>query len=327
VSLYVLAVRVAVIGGTKFVGPAAVARLVAAGREVAVAHSGAHEHPAVAIVEHLHGDRAALLDNGGAIEDWRPDVLVDTFPGGATAAKGEELARCAARTGVRVVAISSMDVYQHGVDSGVADGGGTLAMSVDAIPLGEDARRRVGPYPGGGPEHDNVAMEDVLAEAGCPATVLRPGAIYGPHPSTREWTLVRMIAKGDHRLPLPDGGVQIFHRVALERLARAIAATVDRPTDGLWACNVVDPGDRDYSGLARRIGEILDWEWETEKVAFDGADHPWQTGHAVLGSDRRLRDDLGVGPDQPDPDDALQETVEWLWEHREEILASEAELA
>ena len=36
---------------------------------------------------------------------------------------------------------------------------------------------------------------------------------------------------------------------------------------------------------------------------------------------------LGVGPDQPDPDAALEETVEWLWEHREEILASESELA
>ena len=319
--------RVAVIGGAKFVGPAAVGRLVTAGHEVAVAHTGTHEHPATEGVEHLHGERAALLGKGGMVEAWRPEALVDTFPGGATAAKGEELAACAARTGARAVAVSSMDVYQHGVDSGVADGGGMLAMSVDPIPLAEDARWRVGPYPGGGPDHDNVAMEDALDAAGCPATVLRPGAIYGPHPSTREWTLVRLVANGDRRLPLPDGGVQVFHRVALERLARAIVAAIERPRDELWACNVVDPVDRDYSGLARRIGEILDWKWEPEKVAFDAADHPWQTGHPVLGSDRRLRDMLGVGPDQPDPDTALEQTVEWLWDHREEILASESELA
>ena len=58
-------------------------------------------------------------------------------------------------------------------------------------------------------------MEDALERAGCPATMLRPGAIYGPHPTTREWTLVRRIALGDHHLPLPDGGVQLFHRVAV----------------------------------------------------------------------------------------------------------------
>jgi nucleoside-diphosphate-sugar epimerase len=317
-------VRVVVIGGTKFVGPAAVGRLLAAGHEVAVAHSGAHEHPAVETAEHLHGERDDLLAPGGAIDGWHPEVIVDTFPGGATAAKGEALAACAARTGAQVVAISSVDVYQHGIEAGLGDGTGTLAMSVDPLPLTEDSRRRTGPYPGAAPGHDNVAMEDALASAGCAATLLRPGAIYGPHPTAREWTLVRRIALGERRLPLPDGGVQLFHRVAIERVARAILAAAEREPDGLWACNVVDPADHDYSGLARRVGEILDWEWEPEKVPFDSADHPWQTGHPMLASDRRLRDDLGVGADQPDPDEALRETVEWLWEHREEILAAHA---
>ena len=315
--------RVCVLGGTRFVGPAAVARLLAGGHEVAVAHSGAHEHPAVGAVEHLHDGREALLGEGGPIERWRPDVLVDTFPGGATAQKAEQLAACLARIDAHAVAISSMDVYQHGVDSGVADGGGMLALSVDAIPLSEDARRRTGPYPGGGPGHDNAAMEDALLAAGSATVFLRPGAIYGPHPSTREWTLVRRVARGERDLPLPDGGVQLFHRVAVDRVAGAIAAAAERPQSDGWACNVVDPVDRDYSGLAHRVGEILDWGWKPRKVAFDAADHPWQTGHAMLGSDRRLRDVLGVRPDQPDPDDALTATVEWLWDRREEILANE----
>jgi nucleoside-diphosphate-sugar epimerase len=316
-------VRIVVIGGTKFVGPAAVGRLVAAGHEVAVAHSGAHEHPAVEAVEHLHRDRGALLSPGGLVDSWRPEVLVDTFPGGASAEKGEQLAACAARTGARVVAISSVDVYQHGVDSGMGDGSGTLTMTVDPIPLREDARRRVAPYPGAAAGHDNVAMEGALEAVGAPATLLRPGAIYGPHPTAREWMLVRKIALGDHDLPLPDGGVQLFHRVALDRLSRAIVAAAERATDAPWACNVVDPYDRDYSGLARRVGEILDWDWEPRRVPFSEDVHPWQTSHSMLASDRRLRDDLGVGPDQPDPDDALRETVEWLWGHREEILAGE----
>ncbi|MBS1845791.1 MAG: hypothetical protein JST53_15345 [Actinobacteria bacterium] len=246
--------KVVVIGGTKFVGPAAVARLVAGGHEVAVAHSGAHEHPAVGAVKHLHGDRDGLLSPDGHIDSWRPDAIVDTFPGGASAKKGEQLASCAAQPGAHVVAISSVDVYQHGVDPRMGDGSGSLAMPVDPIPLREDARRRVGPYPGAAPGHDNVAMEDALAGAACPATLLRPGAIYGTHPTAREWTLVRKVARGERDLPLPDGGVQLFHRVALDRLARAIVAATERPTGGVLVCNVVDPYERDYSGLARRIG-------------------------------------------------------------------------
>lgn len=277
--------RIVLLGGTRFVGPAAVGRLVGAGHEVAVAHSGVHEHPAAESVEHLRGERAVLLGAGGPVERWRPEALIDTFPGGATAAKAEQLNGCAERTGARIVAISSMDIYQHGVDSGVADGSGMLAMSVDPIPLSEDARRRSGPYPGGGPEHDNVAMEAVLERAGLPAVLLRPGAIYGPHRTTREWTLVRQIALGDRRLPLPDGDVQLFHRVALERLARAIAAAVDLAPDGPWACNVVDPTDWDYSGLARLIGEILAWEWEPRRVAFDQV-WLWENREAILAGER-----------------------------------------
>jgi nucleoside-diphosphate-sugar epimerase len=317
--------KVLVIGGTRFLGPAVVRRLTAAGHEVAVAHSGAHEHPEVEDVRHLHGGRAALLDSGGAIERWHPDVLVDTFPGGATAEKAHQLAACATRTDARIIAISSVDVYQHGVDSGMADGSGMATLSVDPIPLTEDARRRVRPYPGGTPTHDNVAMEDTLEAAGRAATLLRPGAIYGPHPSTREWNLVRRVAVGDHDLPLPDGGVQLFHRVALDCVAVAIVAAVERPRDNLWACNVVDPFDWDHSGLARRIGELLDWEWEPRRVPFGEDVHPWQTGHPMLAADRRLREDLGVGPGEPDPDDALRETVEWLWEHHEEMLAGEVD--
>jgi hypothetical protein len=53
--------RVAFIGGTYYVGPVAVPLLLRASHEVVVAHSGAHEHPSVADVEHLHGSRDELL--------------------------------------------------------------------------------------------------------------------------------------------------------------------------------------------------------------------------------------------------------------------------
>jgi hypothetical protein len=58
--------RVAFVGGTHVVGPVAVPPLAEAGDEVAVAHSGAHEHPAVAEVEHLHASYDDLLADCGS---------------------------------------------------------------------------------------------------------------------------------------------------------------------------------------------------------------------------------------------------------------------
>jgi hypothetical protein len=56
-------------------------------------------------------------------------------------------------------------------------------------------------------------MEAALHDAGR-VTALRCGAIYGRHESTRERHLVERIARGERLLELPDGGAQIWHRVA-----------------------------------------------------------------------------------------------------------------
>jgi nucleoside-diphosphate-sugar epimerase len=310
-------VRVVFVGGTNFVGPVAVGLLAQAGHEVAVAHSGAHEHPDLGDVRHLHGDRDGLLAANGPIERWRPDALIDTFHGGATAERAAATRDCATRSGAqRIIAVSSMDVYQHGVDAGLADGSGIVPFPRQGVPLDETAPLRRAPYPGGSARHDNVAMEAALHQAGN-VVALRPGAIYGPHRTAREWFLVRLIHQGVRRLDLPDGGAQIWHRVAVERVGRAIVAALEHAPDGFWACNVVDPYDWTYAGLAGRVAELLGWEWEPVRVSFSAADHPWQAAYPVLCSDRRLRDVLGVV--EPDPELALQETIDWLWANRDEL--------
>jgi nucleoside-diphosphate-sugar epimerase len=288
--------------------------LVEAGHEVAVAHTGAHEHPAVAGVEHLHCAYDELLDENGAVARWSPEAIVSTFPGGATAAQGRALGACAARCGAgQIVAVSSCDVYEHVIHAGIGDGSGVVPLPPQPIPIDEDAPLRTRPYPGGSPEHDNVAMEQALH--GCDRiTVLRPGAIYGPFPNTRERYFVERVRDGIHELRLPDRGQQIFHRVAVGRVGRAIAA-LERAPDGFWVCNVVDPYDWTFAGLAGEVARLLDWEWELVEVPFTEADHPWATAHPIFASDTRLRVTLGVH--EPDPREALAETIAWLWENRE----------
>ena len=157
---------------------------------------------------------------------------------------------------------------------------------------------------------------------GVDAVVLRPAMIYGTGPPPehlRETFLVSKVLRGEHRLELPWEGAQYFSRVAVERVARAVLAGATREPSGYYACNVVDPYGWTFASLAAEIGRILDFEWEpvvTERVnpfSYDPArHHPFNVPSPCLFSDERLRRELGVGVDQPDPLAALEETVRWL---------------
>ena len=165
-------------------------------------------------------------------------------------------------------------------------------------------------------------MEGALA--GMPRlTVLRPGAIYGPHPDPhphclREWHLVGMVHRGERRLLLPDGGTQLFQHVALERVGRAVVAAVEQEVDG--PVNVADPQDLTYGGLAALVADRLGWRWEPEVVPWPQGDHPWNVRQPVLADTTRLRSELGVTA--PDPLAAIAATVDWLWERRDALASA-----
>lgn len=315
--------RVAVVGGTRFVGVAAVRKLVPAGHEVLVAHRGQHElatDAAFDAVERCHGDRDILLAEGGPVERFGPDVLIDTFGGGASAAKAQQLVEVGTRLcAQRLVVVSSCDVYQAYVDAGLGDGSGRKLLPSTPLPITEDSPRRTEPYPGALPGHDNVAMEDAVAEFAGMVVIIRPGAIYGPGDTLcREWPLIRRALEKRAELELPAAGVQFFHRVAVERVAHALLAAATAPIPDQphpWACNVVDPYDWTYAGLAAEIGRLMDWEWKPRVVSFGESAHPWQVASPLLVSNVRLREVLGVPPDSPDPRDALAATLRWYVEH------------
>jgi nucleoside-diphosphate-sugar epimerase len=134
----------------------------------------------------------------------------------------------------------------------------------------------------------------------------------------REWYLVGKVARGERTLGLPAGGTQLFHRVALDRVGRAVAAAIGAAPEGRWECNVGDPRDFTYGALARLVATELGWEWRTRAVAAPESDHPWNVRHPVIADTWRLREVLGVA--EPDPVAATRDQVNWLWEHHEELL-------
>lgn len=311
--------RVLFVGGTGPVGRVSIPYLLAAGHEVAVAHTGAHEPDGLPAVEHLHGGRKELLSPGGVAERWRPTALIDTFAGGATAAKGLELLGVARRVDAHhIVAVSSVDVYRHCADAGV-DGNASRVLARDSLPLRESAPRRTGPSPGSGSTHDNVAMEDALLDAES-VTILRPGAIYGPvlhSEMLREWYLVGRVVHGEHVLPLPAGGTQIFHRTSLDLVGRAVAAAVLHGASGYLKVNVADLQDLTFGGLAALVAGRLRWEWQPTVVSWEVGDHPWNVRHPVLVDTTRLREVLKVT--QPVALESTEAQIDWLWEHKSEV--------
>src|SRR5437016_8910520 len=70
-------VRVLIIGGTNFIGPHLVRRLVDRGHEVVVFHRGQTRAELPASVRHLLGDRHRLADHRDDFRRFGPEVVVD----------------------------------------------------------------------------------------------------------------------------------------------------------------------------------------------------------------------------------------------------------
>ena len=69
--------RVLVIGGTRFIGPPVVDRLVAAGHDVTLFHRGSSGCDPIPAVSHIHGDRHQIDDYRADFARFIPDVVLD----------------------------------------------------------------------------------------------------------------------------------------------------------------------------------------------------------------------------------------------------------
>lgn len=176
--------RVLVLGGTRFIGPAAVRRLVADGHEVAVFHRGKSDAPLPDTVRHIHGDRAQLADFADAFREFAPEVVLDMMA--LTEKAGNTLLEVFSGLARRLVVISSVDVYRAYDRFRKADPG-----PPDPVPLTENSPLRDRMYPyrnlAKGPEefmyhYDKVLMERAVQSAPetLPATILRLPMVYGP---------------------------------------------------------------------------------------------------------------------------------------------------
>lgn len=188
--------RVVVLGGTVFIGAAAVRSLEAAGHELLIIHRGEHTSPTRSAGRHLHAAREDLASVAGEIADFRPDAVVDTR---AMTARDAQLALPVWPPGARLVLLSSCDVYR-------AYASRDAGLVTDTVPIDEAApvREQRYPYRGSGragfDDYEKLDVEAPYLARG--ATVLRLGFIYGPHdPQRREEFILSRVRAGRERIP------------------------------------------------------------------------------------------------------------------------------
>jgi nucleoside-diphosphate-sugar epimerase len=315
--------RVLVLGGTGFIGPAVARLLAEQGHEVAVYHRGQTQAGLPPSVTHLLGERDALPDRRDELSRLAPDVALDMRPmTGAEAA-----AVMAALSGIvrRIVAISSQDVYRaYGRLIGTEPG------PPDAVPLTEDSplRENLYPYRGETPrtpddprrwvdDYDKLLVEHaVLDHPALQGTVLRLPAVYGPGDGQhRLFAYLKRMDDGRPAILLEPGlAGWRWTRGYVENVAQAIALAVtdDRAAGQIY--NVGEEVAHTEVEWVRRIGEAAGWHGALVTAPCDRLlQHlasELNMAQDLVTDSARIRAELGYHEPVP-PDEALRRTVAW----------------
>lgn len=307
--------RVLIIGGTAFIGPALVRQLVERGHEVAVFHRGQTRAELPAGVRCFLGDRHDLGARIGEFRQFRPAVVVDMIA--FTEADAVGLIEAFRGVAERAVVISSADVYRAygrfiGIESGPAE----------STPLAEDAALRAVLYPyrsqAAGPDdfaysYDKIPVERrALADVELPATVLRLPMVHGPGDTHhRLWPYVSRMDAGRPAIVLDEKMARWkCPRGYVENVAAAIALAVETQRVGSRIYNVADAIAFTEADWIRQIGEVAGWRGEVMIVPSGRIPLSYRVDQSLDTDTSRLRAELGHN-ETVSLKEAIARTVAW----------------
>ncbi|MEE4419630.1 NAD-dependent epimerase/dehydratase family protein [Streptomyces bugieae] len=302
-----------VVGASGQIGRAAVRALARDGWEVrAGSRRGGRDDSWPEEVRSVAVDREDDAALAGLVGDGC-DVLLDCVAYGAAHAR--QLTALADRIGSAVV-ISSGAVYEDGHGRGFATQDEPGGSPVYPVPLVESQRTVApgeGEYTAG-----KVALERALLAVGdrLPVTLLRAGAIHGPHsPLPRELYFVKRVLDGRRVRVLAHGGLSRFHPVHVDNLAELIRLAARRP--GSRVLNAGDPKAPTVAEIALAVDAAMDAP-PSELVLLDGAppspavgETPWSLPHPMVYDMTAAVRELGYRP-VTTYEDSLPGTVAWL---------------
>ena len=332
--------RVLVIGGTGFIGPPVVRRLVQDGHEVAVFHRGNTAGGLPPNVRELHGDRNALAEHAAALRALAPEVVLDVVLSSERQARAlMDLFRGVA---ARVVALSSQDVYRacgvlHGLEPGPPE----------KVPLTEESplRTRLHTYPPASiamlkrvfawldDEYDKIPVERaVLGDGALPGTVLRLPMVYGPgDPLHRLFPILKRIDDGRAALLLDERMAQWRGtRGFVDNVAAGIALAVTRPEAAGRVYNLGETHAHTEMEWTRAVARSAGFQGEVLAVpAAVTPPHllpPGNTDQHWTTSTARIRAELGFAEPVPEAE-AIARTISWERAHPPQVLLAQFDYA
>ncbi|HEY1928567.1 MAG TPA: NAD-dependent epimerase/dehydratase family protein [Caulobacteraceae bacterium] len=266
-----------IVGGSGQIGRAAARRLVDDGWRVVLAQRRPVEAPPGCEALRLDRDESGALARAVGRGF---DAVIDTVAFDESHAR--QLLEVEQDVGTLIV-VSSASVYQDPRGRSLDEARET-GFPVFPEPIREDH-----PTVEPGPQTYStrkVALERTLIDgARCPVTILRPGAIHGPHSThPREWFFVKRILDGRRRVPLAWSGRNRFHTSAAANIAALVSAVVAKP-----ATRILHAADPEVL-MAREIGAAIAqaMDAELELVPFEGPPrggvgaHPWGVASPIV---------------------------------------------
>jgi nucleoside-diphosphate-sugar epimerase len=315
--------RVLVIGGTGFVGPHVVRRLVARGHDVVVFHRGITAAELPRQVVFWQGDRTGIAERRAKIAQLAPDVVVDTRP--MTELHARTLVEAVTGIARRLVALSSGDVYRAYAVLRRLEAG-----SLESVPIAEDAplRSNLYPYRGQFPrpsddpmqwvdDYDKVLVERaVMNNPALPATVLRLPMIYGPGDDQhRLFAYLKRMDDGRPAILIDEAfAAWRWARGYVENVADTIVAAIidDRAAGRVY--NVSDSealSEREWieaiSGAAGWTGQVVAMPAELLPPRFR---QPLNFEQHLTYDTTRIRAELGYS-EAVSLQDGIKRTIDW----------------
>ena len=298
--------RIVVLGGTRFIGRAAVEELAAAGHQLLLVHRGTTEPEGLPEAQHLHTEREQLTAHSNEVAAFEPEALLDCR---ALTRTDAETVLAAVPKELRLVVISSMDVYR-------AFGAVNEGRETDPVPIDEESPVRSNRYPYRDlvPErydYDKLDVEDVYLPRG--ATSLRLPMVYGERDYQRreEYILRRVRAKRD-RIPF-GAGTWLACRGYVSDLARGIRLTLENDLAHGEAMNLCEEKTYSVRLWSQMILEAAGSTAELVRVADDmlplDLQETGSMGQHIIASSAKARALLGWT--SSDPLASLAVSVRW----------------
>lgn len=315
--------QVLVIGGTGFIGSHVVKNLADVGHDVAVFHRGQTNCVLPVGVTEIHGDRKDLPSFADEFRRLAPRVVLDMML--YIEKEALDVSRTFQGIAERVVAVSSMDVYQsYGLF--IRDGSTTPAP----LPFAEDAplRSNLFPYRRMAQSEDDLLYnyEKILVERvimndpNLAGTVIRLAKVYGA--GGKQHLLldyVKRMDDGRSAILLEEAKAQwrwtrVYSKDAAVGIALAVAD--DRAANRIY--NLGEAEAQTEAEWVQSIGEAAGWNGRVVAVPKELMPkhlvEPYDWSYSLVADTARIRTELGY-QEQYQRREALLESVEWERTH------------